>query len=88
MDVFNVEPNPSILDPSLGLPLIVQIDRHLSGEAGGGRGGAQDGVAMDNREALEQERVAAILEETSRAFINTSSVRALNTLTYRGLRNG
>lgn len=30
---------------------------------------------MDNRESLEQERVAAILEETSRAFINTSSVR-------------
>lgn len=32
---------------------------------------------MDNRESLEQERVAAILEETSRAFINTSLVRVL-----------
>lgn len=32
---------------------------------------------MDNGEALEQERVAAILEETSRAFINTSLVRGV-----------
>lgn len=53
-----------------------QVDWHLGGgEAGLGRGGAQDGVALDDREALEQERVAAILEETSRAFINTSLVR-------------
>lgn len=56
---------------------LAQVDWHLGGDAAGGRGGAQDGVAMDNRESLEQERVAAILEETSRAFINTSSVRVL-----------
>lgn len=69
-----------LLDLRRLFTVCAKVDWHLGGgEAGLGRGGAQDGVAVDDRETLEQERVAAILEETSRAFINTSLVGCLAT---------